>query len=86
MQLKPTSIACLRVRNECELQGAFNRALARLLVQLWFYFLYWPRSCLSITPGSMVAGICNIKNNSERGQSKHASRKGSCEVAQMPVQ
>ena len=68
------------------LQGAFNRALARLLVQLWFYFLYWPRSCLSITPGSMVAGICNIKNNSERGQSKHASRKGSCEIAQMPVQ
>ena len=36
--LEYASIACLRVRNECELQGAFNRALARLLVQLWFYF------------------------------------------------
>ena len=34
-------------------------------------------------PGSMVAGICNIKNNSEHVQSKHASRKGSLEIARL---
>ena len=56
------------------------------LFSVGYIFLYWPRSCLSITPESMVAGICNIKDNSERVQSKHASRKGSCEIAHMPVQ